>query len=232
MAGNSANLTAKQLAKDAAPKDAVQQANTPENKPHKTKRALKRFLIILLIVILLLGGFLLGIYLRVLNTDKLNDSLHLYDWPIIGKSFVKPTGESSGQSGKKEKVDVAGNDNPSGAEPANAQLQSGQQSKPVVLTKKQLEQQKKAREAAINSKIGKVAHIYEQMDPVKAANILNTLSSNVKASVLQKMDPARSAKILENMDSNQAAQITQDIYNGVAPPTGTQIDSAVNAAQQ
>lgn len=203
------------------------QHNDNENKKNgkKPKKLLKKILIGLLIIILLAGGFFLGIYLRILDTDKLNKSLHLYDWPIIGSEFVKPDDTED----KTEKVDVGSKEGSS----ANAAAKTDDkrpQSKPVTLTKKQLEKQKADREAVVNKRVGKLARIYGQMDPKKAADILTPLSDNVVASILQKMDDARSAKVMENFDSARAAQVTQTLYNGVVQPTLPQLDSAETAA--
>lgn len=199
------------------------QQNNKKNKTGKTKSKktiFKRILLAVLIIILLLGGFFMGIYLRILDTDKLNKSLHLYDWPIIGQNFVKPVDDSSDKKDEAiddKKQDITQSDNKA-------------QSKPVILTKKQLEKQKKDREAAVNKRIGKLARIYGQMDPKKAADILEPLSDNVVVSILQKMDDSRSAKVMENLDSGRAAQITQTLYNGITPPTMSQLDQAESGA--
>ncbi|TCS80946.1 MotE family protein [Pectinatus cerevisiiphilus] len=198
----------------------------------KPKKALwKKILLIILIVILLAGGFFLGIYLRILDTDKMNKSLHLYNWPIIGENFVKPSDETTQQDDETAKTGAGSKDgtanNASAAKPGE---NGAVQSKPVTLTKKQLEEQKKAREAEVNKRVGKLSRIYAQMDPQKAADILSPLDDNVVASILQKMDDARSAKVMEAFDASRAAQITQILYNGLVPPTLPQLDNAENAA--
>lgn len=204
-------------------------------KGQKLKKKLKKLLIILLILLILLGGFFGGIYLRILDIDKINQSLHLYDWPVIGANFKKP--DAAATTGKTQKVDVAGTDKGAQSTGQTAPDAVGQktaieQSKPVILTKKQLDEQKKAREDEVKKRISKISRIYTQMDPKKAAAILVNLDNNTIAVILQKMPDNTSAKIMENMDSARSAQLTKTLYNGVVQPTAQQLDTAINAAGQ
>lgn len=204
-------------------------------KGQKLKKKLKKLLIILLILLILLGGFFGGIYLRILNIDKINQSLHLYDWPVIGANFKKT--DAGATTGKTQKVDVAGTDKGTQATVQTApdavdQKTAIEQSKPVILTKKQLDEQKKAREDEVKKRISKISRIYTQMDPKKAAAILVNLDNNTIAVILQKMPDNTSAKIMENMDSARSAQLTKTLYNGVVQPTAQQLDTAINAAGQ
>ncbi|WP_231036270.1 MotE family protein [Pectinatus sottacetonis] len=205
-----------------------------KTKGQKVKSTIKKIIIIILILILLAGGFFLGIYLRVLDPNKMNSSMHLYNWPIIGNYFEKPTEKNNPPGTKEQKVNVS-----SGSDATNNNLATGSDvknpndsSKPMVLTKKQLEKQKKAYDEQVKRRVGKVARIYAQMDPPKAAVILTKLDDNVVASILQKMDPGQSAKILENFVPARSAQITQTMYDGITPPTMPQLNGAANAANQ
>ncbi|WP_196604740.1 MotE family protein [Pectinatus haikarae] len=221
-----AKSTAGTVNKQTVKNQRADQKNAQENT--KPKKALwKKILIVILIVLLLFGGFFLGIYLRILDTNKLNTSLHLYDWPVIGQNFVKPDEEAA--QTEKTQVDVGSKGGSSAANAAQAENPAAAQSKPVSLTKKQLDEQKKTREAEVNKRVGKLSRIYAQMDPQKAAAILAPLDDNVVGSILQKMDDARSAKVMENFDTTRAAQITQLLYNGITPPTLPQLDQAEKA---
>ena len=61
-----------------------------QQKPSKKRRFLKICLILLLLLVLIIGGFALGIYLRIFDTQEANEKLGLYNLPIIGQYFVKP----------------------------------------------------------------------------------------------------------------------------------------------
>ena len=58
----------------------------PKNK--KGKKILKLIIMLILLAVLIVGGFALGIYLRLFDTQAANEKLGLYNLPIIGQYFV------------------------------------------------------------------------------------------------------------------------------------------------
>ena len=56
-----------------------------QQKPSTKRRILKICLILLLLLVLIIGGFALGIYLRIFDTQAANEKLGLYNLPIIGQ---------------------------------------------------------------------------------------------------------------------------------------------------
>ena len=61
-----------------------------EQESGKGKKIVKVVLILFLLLVLIIGGFAIGIYMRIFDTQAANESLGLYKLPIIGEYFVKP----------------------------------------------------------------------------------------------------------------------------------------------
>ena len=74
------------------------QAETEPKKKGKGKRILKGLLMLIVLLVLIVGGFALGIYLRIFDTQQANEKLGLYNLPIIGQYFVKPAPTTSDMS--------------------------------------------------------------------------------------------------------------------------------------
>lgn len=194
---------------------------SPLSRTAKIKRLLKIFGLAVLLLGLVIGGFFLGIYLRIFDTNTINEKMELYKYPIIGEYFVKPaTGdkdklseekpiEESKDKGKANKVEDAKIDPDKLQDP----------SKPVVLTKEQIEKQLKARQAEEKKRISKLARLYGQMKPQEAVAIMDTLDDDMSIAILQKMDEAQTAKILATFEPEKSARLTRIMYNGKPPVT-------------
>ena len=61
-----------------------------EQPKKKGKKIAKLLLMLFLLLVLIIGGFVLGIYLRLFDTQEANEKLGLYKLPVIGQYFVKP----------------------------------------------------------------------------------------------------------------------------------------------
>ena len=190
--------------------------------PSKKKRILKFLAILLLLAILIIGGFFLGIYLRIFDTNEINEKMGLYDLPVVGQFFVKPTpknsdipvGDSGGTSSKNKVEDVK----------PNADAKS---SKPIVLTKAEIEKQMKAKQAEERKRISKLARLYNEMKPAEAADVMDALDDDMTIAILQRMDESQASKILAKFDPDKAARLTKIMYNGMpvkmqsSAPSGT-----------
>ena len=166
---------------------------------------------IILLLILVIGGFFLGIYLRIFDTNTINEKMELYKYPIIGDYFVKPDKPVKSEDIQQpEPVDKKVTDakiNPDKALSADP-------SKPVVLTKEEIEKQMKLRQAEEKKRISKLARLYGQMKPKEAVDILDKLDDNMVVAILQKMEEPQMSKLLTTFDSERSAQLTKILYSG------------------
>ena len=56
-------------------------------------KKLKILFILILLLVLIAGGFALGVYLRLFDTQALNEQYGLHELPVVGEYFVPPAGE-------------------------------------------------------------------------------------------------------------------------------------------
>lgn len=183
---------------------------------------LRRLIIgIIIVLIIAVAGFLGGIYLRIFDTNELNEKYGLYEIPVIGKYFVPvPTGEP--EEKPEEKVQ---------AKP--------EKSKAIKLTPKEIEKQRKERQAAERKRVSKLARLYNELKPQTAAEILGKLEDDVAIAILQRMDESQAAKVLGKLDAARAATLTKEIYVGKTPNMSSagdipldQLKAAENAVAQ
>ena len=199
---------AKQSAQTTQTTQDITTETIEEQPPSRKRRIIKIILILLLLVVLIIGGFFLGIYLRIFDTNEMNEKMGLYNLPIIGQYFVKPApkdktiGEDTADSKKSVIEDVK----PS----ADAKT-----SKPVVLTKAEIEKQMKAKDAAERKRVSKLARLYNEMKPEDAAPILDALDDDTAIAILQRMDEGQASQVLAKFDADKAARITKIMYSGV-----------------
>lgn len=175
--------------------------NTENEKPGKFKRILRIVGIILLIAVLIVGGFFLGIYLRILDSNEMNEKMGLYDMPIIGEYFVRP----APQEGASTVPDA----------PAEEPKKDTKESKPLRLSKEEIEKQAKEMQAAERKRVSKLARIYNEMKPADAAKILQEMDDTLIINILQRMDESQVSQVLAEFDTDRAAQISKTMYAGV-----------------
>ncbi|MCI7331626.1 MAG: magnesium transporter MgtE [Selenomonadaceae bacterium] len=174
-------------------------ADNTTKKKGKGKKLLKLFLALFLILVIVVGGFILGIYLRIFDTQTMNEKLGLYNLPIIGQYFVKPVPKDEPAAPEENK--------PAGDT-------SAQQKKELQVTQKELEAQQKEREAAEKKRVSKLARLYNAMKPKDAAEAMDTLNDDLCIAILQRMDEDQAAKILSAFTPAKAGRLTQLMYEG------------------
>lgn len=183
-------------------------ANT-EAVPSRKRILLKRAGMGLLLVVLVVGGFFLGIYLKILDGDEMNKKLGLYDMPIIGQYFVRPTPEdgstvpdSASEQAKleQERAKKAAED---------------KKSKPVKLTKEEIEKLTQQRQAEEKKRVSKLARLYNEMKPEEAAKIMENMESDIVIAIFQRMDESQVSQIMASFDAGKAASISKLMYVGV-----------------
>ena len=194
--------------------------------------------VILFLLILLIGGAVAAIYFQVVNDEQVqwaNENLGLYKLPVVGadqmleyfkvpEGVVWPEPEATPEptEEEKKKTELAAN-NPSAKAAAEGDKQK---SKDVKISRKEIEAQMAAREAAEKKRISKLARIYENMKPEEAAQALDGVEMDTVVLILQKMTEDSAAQVLAKMEPIQAARLTQMLFEGTqrrlpTPTAGT-----------
>ena len=173
------------------------------------RKKLKILVGLILLLVLIAAGFALGVYLRLFDTQALNEEYGLHELPIIGEYFVPPTAAEGHMTSSTDAAAPAS----AAASAAGAPKKAPET---VKITKEEIEKQQKEREAAEKKRVTKLARLYNDMKAENAAQVMETLDTDLCAAILQGMDESKAAKILASFDPARAAEITQLIYNGVS----------------
>lgn len=195
--------------------------------PNKRKTILRKAGIVLLLLALIIGGFFLGIYLKIFDGDEMNRQLGLYDMPIIGQYFVRPTPEGEGDGADAAAAEKAKQEQ----ERLKRAADEKQKSKPVKLTKEEIEKLTQQRQAEEKKRVSKLARLYNEMDPAEAAKIMENMENDIVIAIFQRMDESQVAQIMTSFDSDKAASISKLMYVGV-PKRVQQIVNEPQARQQ
>jgi|GEM_PF-2541760 len=182
--------------------------------------------VIFFLLILLIGGAVAAIYFQVVNDEQVqwaNENLGLYKLPVVGADqmfeyfkvpdgvvWPEPEPKPEPTEEEKNKTEVAAN-NPSAKATAEGDKQK---SKDVKISRKEIEEQMAAREAAEKKRISKLARIYENMKPEEAAQALDGVEMDTVVLILQKMTEDSAAQVLAKMEPIQAARLTQMLFEG------------------
>ena len=134
--------------------------------------------VIFFLLILLIGGAVAAIYFQVVNDEQVqwaNENLGLYKMPLVGADqmfeyfkvpegvvWPEPEPEPELTEEEKNKAETVAANNPSAKAAAEGDKQK---SKDVKISRKEIEAQMAAREAAEKKRISKLARIYENMKP-------------------------------------------------------------------
>lgn len=188
-------------------------------KKGKGKKVLKGILALILVLVIIVGGFILGIYLRIFDTQTMNEKLGLYNMPIIGQYFVKPTPKEPAEQEPP-------------AEDKKVEDTSKQKQKQLTITKAELEKQQKEREAEEKKHVKKLANLYNAMKPADAASALDTLDDDLCVEILQKMDEDQAAKVLSAFTPEKTGRLTKLIYAGKKQKVQSAADMAQEAEQE
>lgn len=181
--------------------------------PSRKKRILKMVVAFLLIILLVIGGFFLGIYLRIFDVNEINERMGLYDLPIIGQFFVKPAPKSIDAGTAQDETAAA---KKKAIEDVKPKADDKSSSKPIMLTKAEIEKQMKAKQAEEKKRISKLARLYNEMKPQEAADVMDALDDDMTIAILQRMDESQAAKILAKFDPDKSARLTKLMYAGVS----------------
>ncbi len=171
------------------------------------KKLFKLFFVLFLLALLIVGGFAAGVYLQIVDSQAISEQYGLHKLPVVGEYFPAPLEPPTEEEMAEKPVEDV---KPKTAE----KKEEKKQSRPMTLTKKEIEDQMKEREAAERKRISKLARIYNGMKPQEAADALTGLDEDLTAAILQSMDESSAAKALAKMDTAVAARLTKRIYEG------------------
>jgi len=190
-----------------------------KKKKKKGSKIVKVLLMLFLLLVLIAGGFALGVYLQLIDTQEANEKLKLYDLPVIGEYFVRPA--PSEEDMDKMPVEDA---KPDKDKDVKKDEKDKQESKKIVITKEEIEKQMKQREAEEKKRVSKLARLYNQMKPKDAAKAMDELDDDMCIAILQRMDEAVVAKIMTEFDEGKTARITRIMYAGTKKEVNTEED--------
>jgi flagellar protein FlbB len=189
-------------------------ASTAKNKvpltppPPKKRRLLLTFFIVFMLLILAGASFVGGIYLNLIDGPALAQRLKLYDYPVIGQFFSRPTtnfetvdlGETVPETPPVAPPEAVVPATPATLGPPQADID-----------KEKLAKIAKQEEA---KRITKLARLYNGMKPDEAVPILNQLDDDTVIAILNKMDEDQVAKIMAQFEPRRAARLTQNMLKG------------------
>ena len=182
-----------------------------EKKKGKGSKVFKIILMLFLLLVLVVGGFALGVYLRIFDTEEMNQKLGLYKLPVVGEYFVKP---APPQEEMEEKP----------VEDVKPKPEEKKQSKKLTLSRKEIEEQMKQREDAEKKRVSKLARLYNGMKPKDAAEAMDALDDDLAVTILQRMEEGTASKVLSEFEPAKAARLTQIIYEGTKKKLQTAAD--------
>ena len=190
------------------------------------RKKLKILFILILLLVLVAGGFALGVYLRLFDTQALNEEYKLHELPFIGTYFVPPAG--AGEHTETSSVTTAADTHTGSV--ASAATATAKAPETVKITKEEIAKQQAERESAEKKRVTKLARLYNDMKPADAAKVMETLDVDLCIAILQRMDESNAAKVLAAFKPERAAQITQIIYEGVPQRAANARSAARHAA--
>lgn len=195
------------------PKAQAQAKSMSKSPPPKPKSsAFKKILIFFMLLILLGAGFAAGVYLNVIDLQKLNHTYKLYDYPFLSKYFPKP---------QTNFETIPLEEQPS-KEPAEPTVPAAPPQPSVTEHKEtdklDLERELKIRQQEEQKKLSKLARLYGAMKPDEAVIIMNQLDDQTVLAILSRMEDDQVAKILALLEAKRAAQLTQEMLK-VKPAT-------------
>ena len=179
------------------------------------KRIMKFFLFLLILGVLIAGGFAAGVYFQLIDGNEINKELQLYKLPVIGEYIPRPPGVPEDEEELSEEEPSSEAEKAKEDEKPKQEEEKPKQSKPVTISKEEIDKQMKEREAAERKRVSKLARLYNEMKPQEAADAMADLDDDLTVAILQRMDEGNAAKTLAKMDAEKTARLTQIMYEGV-----------------
>jgi hypothetical protein len=191
---------------------------SPNQSPQPKSGLVIKIIAIAVALLVLIGiGFAAGIYLKLIDVEKLAGDMNLAQYPVIGGFFPKTNFETveleDGDS--SQSADLV---NPKQAVKPAPILPGPQPANPNMITKEDLEKQAKLKQQEEAKRISKLARLYSGMKPEEAISIMKELDDPIVLSIFSKMEEEQVSKIMALFDPRRAARLTQDMIKGQQQP--------------
>lgn len=189
----------------------------PEVPKSKFGLAFKVIAIGLILCILVAIGFAAGIYLKLINVEKIANDMNLSQNPVVGRFMPKTNFEpvELEEDGSTVPELPPTQQTPAQQSPIQQQLTAMPQSDSLtMITKEDLEKQAKLQQQQEAKRISKLARLYGGMKPEAAVSIMKELDDPTIIAIFGKMEEEQVSKILSMFESKRAARITSDMLKG------------------
>ncbi|WP_371368977.1 hypothetical protein SRRS_23420 [Sporomusa rhizae] len=190
----------------------------PEVPKSKFGLAFKVIAIGLILCILVAIGFAAGIYLKLINVEKIANDMNLSQNPVVGRFMPKTNFEpvELEEDGSTVPELPLTQQMPAQQSPIQQQqlMSMPQSDTPTVITKEDLEKQAKLQQQQEAKRVSKLARLYGGMKPEAAVSIMKELDDPTIIAIFGKMEEEQVSKILSMFESKRAARITSDMLKG------------------
>ncbi len=178
--------------------------------------------IVLVLLALTIGAVAAAVYFEVVDDEQVqwaNETVGLYKLPLVGEGemfeyFRVPDGVVWPEPEPEPEPEEDKTTTETTAVAKTEDKKKDDKAKEVKISRKDIEAQTAAREAAEKKRISKLARIYDSMKPEDAAKALDGVELETIVLILQKMNEGNAAQVLAKMEPLMAAQVTQMLYEG------------------
>ncbi len=205
--------TAEKPKKAAAVESQV--TSEPEVPKSKFSTIFKVLSIFLVLCILIAIGFAAGVYLKLIDVEKIARDANLAQYPVVARFLPKTNFEPVDLEEEITPTHPALLIEPKQVQPPlTSLLPNSQPTGPNVITKEELEKQAKIKQKEETKRVSKLARLYGGMKPEAAVAIMKDLDDPTVIAIFGKMEEEQVSKLLALFDSARAARITQDMLRG------------------
>lgn len=181
--------------------------------PKSSSLFFKGLAVIVALLILIGTGFTAGVYLKLIDVEKLARDLNLAQYPVIAALMPKTNFEPVELAEDDVSVQPETRQSPqSVSAPQSVDDNSN------LITQDDLAKQAKLKQQEDAKRISKLARLYGGMKPAEAVSIMQELNDNAVLAILGKMEEEQAAKIIALFDAKRAARLTEDMLKGQVRP--------------
>ena len=196
---------------------AVDAKVTTETEAPKSKfsKIFKVLSIFLALCILIAIGFAAGVYLKLIDVEKIARDANLAQYPVVARFLPKTNFEPVELEEEPTTTQSVKPIDPKQTQPPTTSLlPNSQLTGSNIITKEELEQQAKIKQKEEAKRISKLARLYGGMKPDAAVAIMKDLDDPTVIAIFGKMEEEQVSKLLASFDATRAARITQDMLRG------------------
>lgn len=171
-----------------------------------------KILSILLILCMLIAiGFAAGVYLKIIDIEKIASDANLAQHPVVARFLPKTNFEPVELPEENAVPPQAVPAETKPLQPTTPVVPPAQVPAPNVITKEEVEQQTKLRQKEEAKRISKLARLYGGMKPEAAVAIMQEMDDTTVIAILGKMEEEQVSKVLALFDASRAARISQEM---------------------